>query len=107
MSLVPYVCGTDLERRTVLRHFFKASHRQDSNALEEVNDTTASLIVAQLFIAGSTDPDKDIQFISQSRRFCYRGPCDIRYDAVYKGRCLRQSASARPQAWVLSYSGGR
>lgn len=33
---------------------------------EEVNDTTASLIVAQLLYLEAQDPDKDIQFYINS-----------------------------------------
>ena len=32
---------------------------------EEVNDTTASLVVAQLLYLEAQDPDKDIQFVYQ------------------------------------------
>ena len=66
MSLVPYVveqtsCGErsyDIFSRLLNDRIIMLS--------EEVNDTTASLIVAQLLYLEAQDPDKDIQFYINS-----------------------------------------
>ena len=45
---------------------------------EEVNDVTASLVVAQLLFLEAEDPSKDIQLIyQQPGRFCYRRYGDL------------------------------
>ena len=61
MSLVPYVVGErsyDIFSRLLNDRIIMLS--------EEVNDTTASLIVAQLLYLEAQDPDKDIQFYINS-----------------------------------------
>ena len=45
---------------------------------EEVNDVTASLVVAQLLFLEAEDPDKDIQLVyQQPGRFCDRRYGDL------------------------------
>ena len=51
---------------------------------EEVNDVSASLIVAQLLFLEAEDPGKDIQlYINSPGRFCDGGYGDLRYHAVH------------------------
>ena len=43
---------------------------------DEVNDVTASLVVAQMLFLEAEDPDKDIQFyINSPEWFCYSRVC--------------------------------
>lgn len=66
MSLVPYV----LEQTNRGERSYDIFSRLLSDRIiflsEEVNDTTASLIVAQLLYLEAQDPDKDIQFYINS-----------------------------------------
>ena len=66
MSLVPYV----VEQTTRGERSYDISSRLLNDRIiflsEEVNDTTASLVVAQLLYLESQDPDKDIQFYINS-----------------------------------------
>ena len=62
MALVPYVIE---KTATGERSYDIFSRLLDDRIImlsEEVNDTTASLIVAQMLYLESQDPDKDIQF---------------------------------------------
>ena len=66
MSLVPY----DIEQTSRGERSFDIFSRLLNDRIvmlsEEVNDTTASLIVAQLLYLEAQDPDKDIQFYINS-----------------------------------------
>ena len=75
MSLVPYVVeqtsrgerSYDIFSRLLNDRIIVLSEDVNSaSASEEVNDTTASLIVAQLLYLEAQDPDKDIQFYINS-----------------------------------------
>lgn len=66
MALVPYVIE---KTATGERSYDIFSRLLDDRIImlsEEVNDTTASLIVAQMLYLESQDPDKDIQFYINS-----------------------------------------
>lgn len=66
MALVPYVIE---KTATGERSYDIFSRLLDDRIImlsEEVNDTTASLIVAQMLYLESQDPDKDIQFYISS-----------------------------------------
>ena len=70
---------------------------------DEVNDTTASLVVAQMLYLDSVDPDKDIQL--------YNSPggsitADLPYmtQCSMSGRMCKRYVSAWLQAWVRSCS---
>ena len=66
MSLVPYV----VEQTSIGERSYDIFSRLLNDRIvmlsEEVNDTTASLIVAQLLYLEAQDPDKDIQFYINS-----------------------------------------
>jgi len=66
MSLVPYV--VEQASRGERSYDIFSRLRKDRIVIlsEEVNDTTASLIVAQLLFLEAQDPDKDIQFYINS-----------------------------------------
>lgn len=52
---------------------------------DEVNDTTASLVVAQLLYLEAQDPDKDISlYINSPGGSVTAGMANLRYNAVYK-----------------------
>jgi len=64
-----------------------------------VDDTVANLIIAQLLILESEDPDKDVVMYVNSPRRRDHGPLrDLRHDAVHQADvqtiCIGQAASA-------------
>lgn len=66
MSLVPYVVEQTSRGERSYDIFSRLLNDRIIMLSEEVNDTTASLIVAQLLYLESQDPDKDIQFYINS-----------------------------------------
>ena len=66
MSLVPYVVEQTSRGERSYDIFSRLLNHRIVMLSEEVNDTTASLIVAQLLYLEAQDPDKDIQFYINS-----------------------------------------
>ena len=66
MSLVPYVVEQTSRGERSYDIFSRLLDDRIIMLSEEVNDTTASLIVAQLLYLEAQDPDKDIQFYINS-----------------------------------------
>ena len=66
MSLVPYVVEQTSRGERSYDIFSRLLKERIIFLSEEVNDATASLIVAQLLYLESQDPDKDIQFYINS-----------------------------------------
>ena len=66
MSLVPYVIEQTSKGERSYDIFSRLLNDRIVFLSEEVNDTTASLIVAQLLYLEAQDPDKDIQFYINS-----------------------------------------
>lgn len=66
MSLVPYVVEQTARGERSYDIFSRLLNDRIVMLSEEVNDTTASLIVAQLLFLEAQDPDKDIQFYINS-----------------------------------------
>ncbi|MBO4330832.1 MAG: ATP-dependent Clp endopeptidase proteolytic subunit ClpP [Oscillospiraceae bacterium] len=66
MSLVPYVVEQTSRGERSYDIFSRLLNDRIIMLSEEVNDTTASLVVAQLLYLESQDPDKDIQFYINS-----------------------------------------
>ena len=66
MSLVPYVVEQTSRGERSFAIFSRLLNDRIIFLSEEVNDTTASLIVAQLLYLEAQDPDKDIQFYINS-----------------------------------------
>lgn len=66
MSLVPYVVEQTSRGERSYDIFSRLLNDRIVLLSEEVNDTTASLIVAQLLFLESQDPDKDIQLYINS-----------------------------------------
>ena len=66
MSLVPYVVEQTSRGERSYDIFSRLLNDRIIFLSEEVNDTTASLIVAQLHYLEAQDPDKDIQFYINS-----------------------------------------
>ena len=66
MSLVPYVVEQTSRGERSYDIFSRLLNDRIVMLSEEVNDTTASLIVAQLLYLVAQDPDKDIQFYINS-----------------------------------------
>ena len=66
MSLVPYVVEQTSRGERSYDIFSRLLNDRIIMLSEEVNDTTASLIVAQLLYLEAMDPDKDIQFYINS-----------------------------------------
>jgi ATP-dependent Clp protease protease subunit len=66
MSLVPYVVEQTARGERSYDIFSRLLNDRIIILSEEVNDTTASLIVAQMLYLEAQDPDKDIQFYINS-----------------------------------------
>lgn len=66
MSLVPYVVEQTSRGERSYDIFSRLLNDRIIFLGEEVNDTTASLVVAQLLFLEAQDPDKDIQFYINS-----------------------------------------
>ncbi len=66
MSLVPYVVEQTSRGERSYDIFSRLLNDRIVILSEEVNDTTASLIVAQMLYLEAQDPDKDIQFYINS-----------------------------------------
>ena len=66
MSLVPYVVEQTSRGERSYDIFSRLLNDRIIFLSEDVNDTTASLIVAQLLYLEAQDPDKDIQFYINS-----------------------------------------
>ena len=66
MSLVPYVVEQTSRGERSYDIFSRLLNERIIMLSEEVNNTTASLIVAQLLYLEAQDPDKDIQFYINS-----------------------------------------
>ena len=66
MSLVPYVVEQTSRGERSFDIFSRLLNARIIFLSEEVNDTTASLVVAQLLYLEAQDPDKDIQFYINS-----------------------------------------
>ena len=66
MSLVPYVVEQTSRGERSFDIFSRLLNDRIIFLSEEVNDTTASLVVAQLRYLEAQDPDKDIQFYINS-----------------------------------------
>ena len=66
MSLVPYVVEQTSRGERSYDIFSRLLNDRIIMISEEVNDTSASLIVAQMLYLESQDPDKDIQFYINS-----------------------------------------
>ena len=66
MSLVPYVVEQTNRGERSYDIFSRLLNDRIIMLSEEVNDTTASLVVAQLLYLESQDPDKEIQFYINS-----------------------------------------
>ncbi len=66
MSLVPYVVEQTSRGERSYDIFSRLLNERIVMLCEEVNDTTASLVVAQLLYLEAQDPDKDIQFYINS-----------------------------------------
>ena len=102
MSLVPYVVEQTSRGERSYDIFSRLLNDRIVMLSEEVNDTTASLIVAQLLYLEAQDPDKDIQF--------YINSPGGSVTAGFMIRCSILSPMFPPFAlvllrqWVLSYS---
>ena len=66
MSLVPYVVEQTSRGERSYDIFSRLLNDRIIILSEEVNSTTASLIVAQMLYLEAQDPDKDIQFYINS-----------------------------------------
>ena len=66
MSFIPYVVEQTSRGERSFDIFSRLLNDRIIFLSEEVNDTTASLVVAQLLYLEAQDPDKDIQFYINS-----------------------------------------
>ena len=102
MSLVPYVVEQTNRGERSYDIFSRLLNDRIIFLGEEVNDTTASLVVAQLLYLEAQDPDKDIQMYINSPGGSVTAGMAI-YDTMQYIKCdVSTSASAWRPAWVLS-----
>ena len=78
MSFVPYVVEQSAHGERSYDIFSRLLNDRIIVLSEDVNDTSASLVVAQLLYLEGQDPDKDISRLHQ------RGHGHPRYHAVYQ-----------------------
>lgn len=84
MSLVPYVIEQTNRGERSYDIYSRLLNDRIVMLTEEVNNTTASLIVSQLLYLEGQDPSKDISlYINSSRRLCNRWSFNLRYNAIY------------------------
>ena len=89
MSFVPYVVEQSAHGERSYDIFSRLLNDRIIVLSEDVNDTSASLVVAQLLYLEGQDPDKDISlYINRPRRLHQRGYGHPRYHPVYQVRCL-------------------
>ena len=109
MSFVPYVVEQSAHGERSYDIFSRLLNDRIIFLSEEVNDTTASLIVAQLLYLESQNPDQDIQFYINSPGGSFTALTAI-YDTMQYLKpavqtiCLGQAASA---AAVLLAAGAK
>ena len=72
---------------------------------DQVNDTTASLVVAQLLFLESQDSEKDISlYINSPGGFRNCRPGDLRHDELYQVRCVHHLCGyGRQHGCVLAF----
>ena len=83
MSLVPYVVEQTSRGERSYDIFSRLLNDRIVMLSEEVNDTTASLIVAQMLYLEAQDPDKDIQFYINSPGGARGQASDIKIQAEW------------------------
>ena len=85
MSFVPYVVEQSAHGERSYDIFSRLLNDRIIVLSEDVNDTSASLVVAQLLYLEGQDPDKDISlYINSPRRLYQRRHGHPRYHAVYQ-----------------------
>ena len=82
MSFVPYVVEQSAHGERSYDIFSRLLNDRIIVLSEDVNDTSASLVVAQLLYLEGQDPDKPVY--QQPRRFHQCGHGHPRYHAVYQ-----------------------
>ena len=102
MSLVPMVIEQTGRGERSFDIFSRLLNDRIIMLCEEVNDTTASLVVAQLLYLEGQDPDKDIQLYINSPGGSVTAGMAI-YDTMQYIKCdVSPSASAWPPPWAHS-----
>ena len=102
MSFIPYVVEQTSRGERSFDIFSRLLNDRIIFLSEEVNDTTASLIVAQLLYLEAQDPDKDIQFYINSPGGSVTAGMAI-YDTMQYIKCdVSPSVSVWLPAWVHS-----
>ena len=102
MSFIPYVIEQTSRGERSFDIFSRLLNDRIIFLSEEVNDTTASLIVAQLLYLEAQDPDKDIQFYINSPGGSVTAGMAIYDTCSTSSVMLRPFVSAWPLPWVRS-----
>ena len=101
-SLVPYVVEQTSRGERSYDIFSRLLNDRIIVLSDEVNDATASLVVAQLLYLEGQDPDKDIHLYINSPGGSISAGMAI-YDTMQFVKCdVSTSASAWRPAWALS-----
>ena len=104
MSLVPYVVEQTSRGERNYDIYSRLLKDRIIFLGEEVNETTASLIVAQLLFLESEDPGKDIQlYINSPGGVCYLLVWLFMIPCSTSNAMFLQSVSVWQQAWAHSY----
>lgn len=103
MSLVPYVVEQTNRGERSYDIFSRLLNDRIIFLSEEVNDTTASLVVAQLLYLESQNPDQDIQFYINSPGGSVTAGMAIMTPCSTSSAMSPPSALAWLPAWVLSF----
>ena len=83
MSLVPYVVEQTSRGERSYDIFSRLLNDRIIMLCDQVNDTTASLVIAQLLYLEAQDPDKDISFYINSPGGSVSAGMAI-YDTIYQ-----------------------
>ena len=95
MSFVPYVVEQSSHGERSYDIFSRLLNDRIIVLSEDVNDTSASLVVAQLLYLEGQDPDKDISLYINSPGGVHHG----RHGAAVRVRALRPSSPSWPRRW--------
>ena len=103
MSLVPYVVEQTSRGERSYDIYSRLLNDRIIMLTEEVNNVTASLVVAQLLYLEGQDPNKDISlYINSPGGVCYRRSCPSMTPCSISSAMFPQSVWVWQPAWVLS-----
>ena len=104
MALVPYVVEQTGAGERSMDIYSRLLGDRIIVLSDQVNDTTASLVVAQLLFLESQDSEKDISLYINSPGLRNCRPGDLRHDELYQVRCVHHLCGyGRQHGCVLAF----